>query len=111
SGSFGIPDIRGQKAEAKGEARSGRRPGRPDFEATTKDVHRAAEICRGGKRRLTQLPPTANFSGNRTTALGTRSPGKLRRGGTPQHGGLGKRPGRLRDRALRSSHTVTPTST
>ncbi len=80
-------------AEMIRETRGREEADRPDFEATTKVVHRgpADGSWPGNARWLSQgHEPSAGPKEQRP--WGSNLQGKLRRGGTPQHAGLGTRP-------------------
>src|SRR3954471_22092987 len=65
--------------------------GGSDFEASTEGVHQGPGELFPGEPRC--LGPREEFAGaERTTPLGTQSRANLSRGGSPQHGSLGKPP-------------------
>src|SRR5262249_31747731 len=68
-------------------------PGRPDFEAPTKDVHRGQPRTSPGWDPVASASPEMSVAGQRTTALGKQCQANVNRGGTPQQDSLGKRTG------------------
>src|SRR5258708_38478644 len=71
-------------------------PGRPDFEATTKGVHRApvSRSCNGDSGRLSPVHDR-DTGAKEQRAWGSNPRSNLSHGGTPQHSGLGNDPDTL----------------
>ncbi len=85
-------------------ARSRGRPGRPDFEASTKVVHGAARPTGPARTPVASVAGPVGLAAEEQRPWGSKRAGKINPGGTPEQAGLGPRPGLPRDRGATPTH-------